>query len=149
MIEVVPAKPYHIGAIAHRMREIDQLECRIMGHSPKAALRTGLMASVIAWTAKVDGRPEAMFGVTPASMIEGRGTPWMLMTDLAGEKHATIWRFSKIYLAAMHRHFTILENWVHADNDRTIRWLSRLGFAVGQVDVIRGHPMRPFVRHRE
>lgn len=149
MIEVVPAKPFHIGTIANRMREIDRLECRIMGHSPKFALRTGLMASSIAWTVMIDGRPEAMMGATPVSVVEGRGCPWLLMTDVAGDKHVSLVRLSRIYTEAMHRHFEILENIVHAENVRTIRWLSRLGFAVGPVDVIRGHPMRPFVRYRE
>lgn len=131
------------------MRKIDAAECAIMGHTPKGALRTGLLASTLAWTALIDGRPEAMFGVTPFSVVEGRGTPWLLMTDTAGAKHVSLLRLARIYLEAMQRHYMILENYIHADNHRTIRWLARLGFAVGPVDVIRSQPMRPFVRHRE
>lgn len=148
MIEVVPAKPRHIGTLARRMRAIDVLECHIMGHSPKDALRTGLLGSSVAWVVMIDGRPEAMMGATPISFIEGRGRAWLLMTDVA-ERHAvTLVRLGRIYTEAMHRHYPMLENWVHADNTKAIRWLTRLGYAVGAVDVIRGHPMRPFVRHR-
>lgn len=147
MIEFVPASPSHVGTIANRMREIDRLECEAMGHTPKGALRTGLLGSTVSWTAKIDGRPEAMFGATPISIIEGRGRPWLLMTDIGARQHRALLRLGHIYTAAMHRHYSILENWVHADNERTIRWLSRLGFAVGGVDVIRGTPMRPFIRH--
>lgn len=146
MIEVVPAMPQHIGTIARRMRAIDQLECRTMGHDPKQALRVGLMASTIAWTVMIDGRPEAMMGATPVSVAGGQGRPWLLMTDVAGRQAVTLVRLGRVYTAAMHRQYTFLENWVHADNHKTIRWLSRLGYAVGPVDVIRGQPMRPFVR---
>lgn len=146
MIEVVPAKPQHIATIARRIRAIDKLECETFGHSPKSALRMGLMGSTIAWTVMIDGRPEAMMGAAPVSMVGSMGRPWLLMTDVAGRQAVTLVRLGRIYTAAMHRHYATLENWVHADNVKTIRWLSRLGYAVGPVDVIRGQPMRPFIR---
>lgn len=146
MIEIVPAKLTHVGPIASNIREIDRLECGVFGHSPKNALRLGLMASTIAWTALVDGKPVAMFGASTISYIDGIGRPWMLMTNEAVKHQRAIVRFGRIYTAAIHRHYARLENWVHADNAAAIRWLSRLGFAVGGVDVIRGQPMRPFVR---
>lgn len=146
MIEVVPAKPQHIATIARRMREIDKLECRTMGHEPKNALRLGLLGSTIAWTVMINGRAEAMMGAAPISVVGGLGRPWLLMTDVAGKQAVTLVRLGRVYTMAMHRHYATLENWVHADNIKTIRWLSRLGYAVGPVDVIRGQPMRPFVR---
>lgn len=146
MIEIVPARARHIGRIALHMRAIDQLECRIFGHSPKNALRAGLMASTIAWTALVDGQPEAMFGASTISLLDGTGRPWMLMTDEAERQAKALLRLGRIYTDAIHRHYVQLENWVHVDNVAAIRWLSRLGFAVGGVEVIRGHPMRPFIR---
>lgn len=146
MIEIVPARLTHVGPIAVNMREIDKLECSVFGHSPKDALRLGLMASTIAWTALVDGKPVAMFGASTISLLDGIGRPWMLMTDEAMRHQKALVRFGHIYTAAIHRHYARLENWVHVDNSAAIRWLSRLGFAVGGVDVIRGQPMRPFVR---
>lgn len=118
-----------------------------MGHSPKAALRTGLLGSTISWTVKIDGRPEAMFGATPISVVEGRGRPWLLLTEEGGRQHKALLRLGRIYTEALHRQYPILQNWVHDENERTIRWLARLGYAVGSVDVIRGVPMRPFIRH--
>lgn len=149
MIEVIPARPLHAGTIARRMRAIDKVECRAMGHSPREALRLGLMGSTLAWTVLINGRPEAMLGAVPLNMIEGSGRPWLLMTDVAETKHVAIVRLGRIYTEAFHRHYRILENWVHADNAKTIRWLTRLGYDVGPVDVIRGFPMRPFVRFWE
>lgn len=148
MIEVVPARPRHVNTIAKRMRDIDKLECAVMGHTAKDALRLGLMASTIAWTVLIDEHPEAMMGATPTSFLEGKGRPWLLMTDVAARQHKALLRLGRIYTRALHRAYPVLENWVHADNAPTIRWLSRLGYAVGGVDVIRGAPMRPFIRHR-
>lgn len=149
MIEIVPAQPRHVNTIANRMREIDKIECAVMGHTPKAALRTGLLASTLAWTVMIDGHPEGMFGVTPVSTLEGKGRPWFLMTDVCGKQHVSLVRLGRAYTDAIQRQYSHLENWVHAENARTIRWLSRLGYAVGGVDVIRGTPMRPFVRVKE
>lgn len=146
MIEIVPARPQHVGTIARRMRAIDIVECAAFGHSPKDALRSGLMGSAISWTAKLDGRPEAMFGAVPLSSVEGRGRPWLLMTDEAARQHRALVRLGWRYTNMMHAHFPILHNFVHAENDVAIRWLARLGYAVGAVDVYNGQPMRPFVR---
>lgn len=148
MIEVVPARQHHVGTLARRMREIDVLECEAAGHTPKQALRAGVMGSTIAWTVMIDGRPEAMMGAAPLSFVEGKGRPWLLMTDVAAKHAVTLVRLGRIYTEAMHRHFPALENWIHADNDTTIRYLARLGYAIGPVDVIKGYPMRPFVRLR-
>lgn len=146
MIEVVPSSPAHIGTLATRLRPIDRDECAIAGMTPREALRAGVSTSETCWTVKIDGRPEAMFGVVAVSMLEGRGRIWMLMTEDGARQHRAIVRFGRIYTAALARHYRILENHVHARNDKAIRWLSRLGFHVGPVDVIRGEPMRPFTR---
>lgn len=147
MIEIVPANYRHINSIANRMRDIDRLECRVFGHTPKEALRYGIGMATVAWTALVDDRPEAMFGASTISLLDGSGRPWMLMTDEAERHRIALLRFGVIYTAALHRHYTLLHNWVHARNDTSIRWLARLGYGIGGVEVMRGEPMRPFVRH--
>lgn len=148
MIEIVAARPRHVNRIVKGMRKIDIAECHAMGHSPKDALRNGLLGSTLAWTALIDDKPEAMFGATPLNFLEGKGRPWLLMTNVAAKQHKSLLRLGWIYTQAIHEHYPLLENWVHAENDRSIRWLTRLGYAVGSVDVIRGTPMRPFLRHR-
>ena len=146
MIEIIPASPAHVGTIAVRMRTMDQLECMTFGHTPKDALRAGLLASSIVWTARINGRPEAMFGAVPLSLLESRARVWMLMTDEATKHARALVRLGRLYTEAMNRDFDILENMVHARNDVSIRWLARLGYAIGQVDVVNGQPMRPFRR---
>lgn len=126
------------------MREIDRRECRIMGHTPKQALRLSLRYSTLAWTAKVDGRPEAMFGVSTVSLLGGEGSPWLLLTT-EGEKCARyLVREGRRYSDAMQAAFPLLSNRVHADNHKAIRWLSRLGYAVSEDVDMNG--MRRFER---
>lgn len=146
MIEIVAARPQHVGVIATRAREIDVIECELAGMTVKQALRHGLMYGHTAWTAKVDGRPEAMFGALVGSMLEGRARVWMIMTDEAAKHGKALVRFGHIYTASLHRHFTVLENCVSAENDLAIRWLTRLGYVVGDVDVVHGRKIRPFFR---
>jgi hypothetical protein len=144
MIEVVMARRSHVNHIANHMSAIDRIECSVFGHSPKEALRFALVTSMIAWTVMINGKPEAMMGANTLSLIEGSGRPWLLMTDIARRQSITLLRLGRIYTEALHRQYRFLHNWVHADNDKAIRWLSRLGFVVGAVEVIRGQPMRPF-----
>jgi hypothetical protein len=131
MIRVIPAKLLHVGPIATRMREADIAECRALGHSPKEALRGSLRGSVDALTAFVDGRPEAMMGLYPENILEGRGRPWMLGTEAIyqhprallalGPKIIGIWRDST----------PVLVNLVWRENVRAIRMLQRWGFEIG------------------
>lgn len=144
MIEVVPASLTHVGPIALNMREIDRRECAWAGHSPKEALRIGLRASLIAFTVKLNGRPIAMFGVVTSSFLFGEGRIWLLLTEEGGRQAKALVRLGKIYCKAFLTHYELLHNHVHADNVKAIRWLTRLGFVVGPVDVIRGQPMREF-----
>jgi hypothetical protein len=145
MIEITPARPTHVGPLAKRMRDIDKTECKAFGHSPKDALRHGLLYGD-AWSALIDGQVEAMFGVVSVDMVQSRGRVWLLMTDKAVSQKRALMRLGARYTEAFHRHFGILQNDVHADNVRAIRWLTRLGYYVGPVDVINGQPMRSFIR---
>ena len=145
MIEIVPASPAHIGAIAHRMRAEDRLECAAFGHSPKSALRNGYRASTESWTAKVDGVPHAMFGLVPVSILEGEYTPWFLGSDetyrhprdmiATGEALVSYWLDSSKKLS----------NVVMSTNVRAIRLLRRWGFSIGdQERMIGGYPFLDF-----
>lgn len=146
MIQFVLASPAHIGTIANRMREIDRLECSISGRTPKQALRASLMASTLAWTVKIDGRPEAMFGVATTSLLEREGSPWLLLTD-AGAKHAkALVRDGRRYSDLMQLEYLTLRNNVHADNHAACRWLAHLGYTLGEPFDMGGHPMRSFER---
>lgn len=146
MIEVVPARPQHVGTIATRMQDIDRLECLASGRSPKDSLRYGLRNSISSYTVKIDGRPEAMLGVLTTSFVHCEGAPWMLLTDTGAKQHKAIVRLGRQYIQSLFDHYELLHNKVHADNEKAIRWLASLGFAIGPVDVANGQPVRKFSR---
>lgn len=110
-----------------------------MGRKPREALRLALATSLWTLTAMVDGRPEAMFGLFPRSVVEGVGVPWFLGTDEV-YRHPREWfATAPGVLSLMHDSFRRLENVMSADNVQARAILSRLGFAFGDdVTRIRG-----------
>lgn len=146
-VRLIPANWRHINTIANRMREIDAQECRAMGREPKQALRTAFMSSDKAWTAMVDGRPEAMFGVVVESLLDRLGTPWFLGTDEVYRHGRELIMHGPGILASMGDSSRRLANLVSAHNDRAIRLLGRWGFTVKDDEVIvRGMAFRHFER---
>ena len=147
MITFIPASPAHVGRIATRMREADREECAAFGRTPKEALRLGLRASVNAMTAVLDGRPEAMIGLTPVNALEGVGRPWMLATDAALHCARELITLGPPIIEAMHRRFTRLENYVSISNRRAIRMLEAWGFRIEEETMtFGGVEFRPFWR---
>jgi hypothetical protein len=137
------ARATDIKPIAQRMRAFDRLECRAMGREPRKALHLGLRAGE-AWTVLVGGRPEAMFGVYPASLMEGVGAPWMLATDAAYSRGREWAALAPRWVSYMVSHYRRLANMVHRDNTKAIRWLRYAGFSVAaDVERVGGEP---FVR---
>jgi len=114
------------------MRADDVTECAAMGHAPKQALRDGLIASTLSFTALVDGRPEAMFGLVVTSALNGEGTPWMLGTDAIYDHPRAMLRWGPRFVAAMLDSTPALSNLVVVDNVRATRFLRRLGFSIGE-----------------
>ncbi|MDB5707858.1 MAG: hypothetical protein JWN66_4974 [Sphingomonas bacterium] len=131
-VELVRARPQHVGPIANRMRGMDVLECRAFGHSPKEALRLGLRASSLCYTAKVDGRPEAMFGLTVTNAMCGEGSPWMLGTEAIYEHPREMIRWGAAIVRRWADSTPYLKNVVAVRNDRAIRMLRRWGFTVSE-----------------
>lgn len=148
-VEYRAASPADTLRIARDMREIEVLECQSAGLAPRQALRLGLAASSIAWTATIDGKPEAMFGVVPVSVILGEGRPWMLSTYRAARAARHLLADPWPFLEHVHALFPVLANKVHAHNVASIRWLTRLGFVVEPELVhIGDQPFRRFHRFK-
>lgn len=148
-IELVPASLVHVGPIATRMRAEDVEEARAFGHSPKSALRIGLRNSSVAFTAKVDGRPEAMFGLVPVSLIEGEGTPWMLCTDEVYRHGRAVLGIGRDVVGWFLDSTPRLAQVVSQSNVRAIRLLKAWGFTVeDDVRMIGGVPFLDFWMER-
>lgn len=130
--KIVPAAPEHIPAIAADMREADRREVRASHrHTPAEALERSLERSELAWTGLIEGVPSVMWGVGRAgSMMTLSGVPWMLGTDAIHSVSRDFLRQSRVYVEIMQERFPRLENYVHAKNRLSIRWLKWCGFTV-------------------
>lgn len=144
-ITVVPAERRHINTIANRMRDIDREECTAMGRTGKEALRIAQSTSSRAWTALVDGQPEAMFGVVVEDLISGKGTPWFLGTDEVYRHGRALLMWGPGFISRLSDSSRRLSNLVSVRNRRAIRLLERWGFMVDKDEVIvRGVAFRHF-----
>lgn len=115
-----------------------------MGRTPKQALRQALLTSEKAWTALVDGKPEAMFGVVVEDLISGEATPWFLGTNEVYRHGRELLMWGPGLLRRM-GDSRRLSNFVSTRNRPAIRLLKRWGFTVGEVEtVIRGVPFVHF-----
>lgn len=138
MWSIKPAHPAHVARIANRIREIDAAECAAVGHTPKQALRSSLRASTFALTVLLDDRPVAMLGVTPFSVLEGIGSPWLLGTDEVLKGARQFLTVGPRVVTAMQREWPKLQNYVGAENRQAIRVLKMLGFTVDTEPVLVG-----------
>lgn len=144
-VSVVPAERRHINAVANRMRDIDREECEAMGRTGKQSLRIALTTSATAWTALVDGRPEAMFGLVVEDLISGIGTPWFLGTDEVYRHGRELLARGPTFISQFGDSSRHLRNVVSARNRRAIRLLQRWGFTVDEEEVtVRGVAFRRF-----
>jgi hypothetical protein len=144
-VRIVPAEFKHINRIARRIRTVDREECEAMGRTPKQALRLALLSSEKAWTAVLDGKPEAMFGVVVESVLASEGTPWFLGTNEVYRHGRELLMWGPGLVERMCDSRRRLSNLVSSRNRRAIRLLGRWGFTVGEEEVIvRGIPFRPF-----
>ncbi|MGH6613780.1 hypothetical protein [Sphingomonas sp.] len=135
-IEFRPSSPAHIGPIAHRMRDDDRIECAALGHSPKQALREGIMTSSFCLTAFVNGRAEAMFGLVVTNALCGEGRPWMLGSDMIYRRPRAMLCIAPRIITTMLDSTPRLSNLVACGNSRAIRFLTRMGFAFAEEIIV-------------
>lgn len=143
-----PATDEDCIILAATMRQEDRDEIAItFGKSPLAALRLSIARSSHAVTAvDGDGRVICMFGVGSEGFLSNRGSPWLLGSDLVDVHWRLFVRLSRKYLAAILDLYPELDNAIDARADRSVRWLSSLGFTVERPEPIglHGAPMRRF-----
>lgn len=114
--------------LSTRLREIDLRELSaVSGRSPDAVLKYALRFSDICRAGIADGETICMYGVQ-AKGITAIGMIWMLGTDALDAHAMKVGRETYKQTREMIADFDLLENWVHIENKKTIRWLMWLGF---------------------
>ena len=80
-VQIIPATEEHLQMILPDVRQADIDELYAVSlMTTEDALRVGLRTATMAWSGFANGELVTMFGVSPASMIGGNGTPWLVGT---------------------------------------------------------------------
>lgn len=117
--------------LAPRLRKADINEVAAASLlTPLEALEQGVKHSLVSWTCTIDDEIVCMLGVTPVSILNGIGCPWLLGSDLIDKHAGAFIKTSAAYIPRMLEAFPHLFNLVDARNKKSIRWLKRAGFLV-------------------
>lgn len=131
VVQVVPAKREHALEILPHIRQADADEFEAgWSMTPAAVLDYGLKHSTCCWAGLANGEVVAIFGVTPACILTGFGTPWLVASDRLEKYSRTFIRHSKPLLASMLEAFPRLENYVDARNVAAKQWLHWMSFTL-------------------
>lgn len=145
MIIFRPPSDADLIHIAANMREMDKLECAILGnHEPLQALRDGVDASDWCFAAEVEGEAVCVFGVASDGLLSDDGSPWLLGTKQLERCARELLTGTKAYFPRMCEQYETLSNYVHAHNRQAIRYLKWCGFSFGEEVMVRGEPFVPF-----
>ena len=132
-------RPYQRGDQVHvatHLRADDVRELRaVQGDhcDPMQALRQACAASSMLRTISApDGEPIALFGVAPLSLMDGRGSPWLLGTDRVAQFPRFMIEEGRKVVAQMQEYFPLLENYVDVRNRISVRWLACIGFTLDE-----------------
>ena len=112
------------------MRPADALEVRLSsGATPREAVFRSVDSSpVVKVVALLDEDPVAVFGVGATSLLSERGSPWLLGTSRLALCRRELAARSRAIVCEMAGRYRLLENYVHADNVTSVRWLASCGF---------------------
>ena len=135
-----------VDELAANLRQQDIDELNAAGHRDhRAVIADGVQKSDWSLTALVDGRVACIFGVAPlASLLDPRGVPWMLGTDLVPQNRRALARLAPGYIRAMLQDYPHLVNVVHSRNTVAVAWLKRIGFVLHAPHDRNGEPFQLF-----
>lgn len=148
---ITTAAPEDAAFVAANAREADRREFEASsGRTPSQVVAEAMATADMAFTGWRGGVPVCIFGVSPASLLIGRGTPWLVGTDHLDRCARPLLRVSMPALDLFHARYPELMNYVDARNDRAIRWLRWMGFTIHPAEPhgIAGLPFHKFERSR-
>ena len=143
MLTIHPLTFDRIVPVAANLCAADLRELDAAGIADATAmLRDALPLCSWAEDARWDGRSIAIYGVRPHNEA---GVPWMLTTmHMEHAERAAVARASVRAVRRMQSEHALLVNWVHAENERAIRFIRWLGFKVNEIPAGNGGQFRKF-----
>lgn len=139
-VVIFPATHEDVLKVSESLREEDKQEVETASGRPAVeAVLHGWRSSKYSFTAHVDGTPAIVFGVAFDGVI------WMLCTDAIKKAPLAVFKLSQRVITLFKGlGFKRLYNVADCRNKLHIGWLERLGFTMGQVVNVNGHPFQFF-----
>lgn len=147
VIEVTKCTYEHIDNLAPRVAEADLLEVSLSCGLPiRQALIESMESSEYCWAFEDDeGSCLGVFGYACPFGDDEIGVPWLIASDDLRARAVEFYKLSVAWVDVMSVSCPkLLINYVHADNKRAIRWLTRLGFTVEETPEPFGVAQAPF-----
>ena len=117
-------------ALAPRMRQADIDECVAMGFGAEDALITSVRASMMPMAGLVNGEVVCLFGVGSVGMFATSGAPWLLGSIALDRRRFTLIKMARQWIDYQLSIYPLLENWVDARNNKSIKLVRWLGFEI-------------------
>ena len=128
-VEIIPVTDELVAAILPRVRQADRDEfIAAGGMQPADVIARAMKSASVSAAGLINGQVVTIFGISPASIITGRGIPWLISTDLMALQPVTFLRHCRPVLRDMSQGYRFLENYVDARNHAAKSWLHWLGF---------------------
>jgi len=136
-----------IQYVADNMRDADRIEVAAShGYSPIVALRFGVERSKLCSVALINDVPCAVFGLVVENIATGLGVPWLLGTDLIFKHKREFIKHTRVGVDEMLELCPRLENMVHCENLKSIRWLVSMGFTMSDPEHVNGELFMRFTK---
>lgn len=115
--------------IAENMRTADQIEVMAShGMTPIEAVLNSQELSDYCSVATYNDRPCALFGLVVRDLLTGTGCPWLLGTNDIDLCKRDFIKHTRSGVSEMLEICPRLENYVHVENRKSVRWLKTMGF---------------------
>ena len=139
-VEFVKPHLEHLIHVAENMRDADRIEVWASNElTPIEALISSVDLSAYSSVALFKGVPCAVFGLVVNGLLTSTGCPWLLGTDDIDLCKKDFIKHTRTGVQEMLSICSRLENYVHVDNRKSVRWLKAMGFKFGNPERIGKH----------
>lgn len=128
-----------VDIIGSNMREIDELECRVDGVTPKQAVKDSILCSDICYILAYKNRPFIVMGASIDHCI------WALGTDEAEKHKRAIVKCGIDFIALAKEKFGYLYNFISKRNHRALRFITFAGAQLYDEVDVNGEPFILFM----
>ncbi len=113
-----------------RQSDVDEVYAATGVRDMRFAVKASVAVSEESLVGRVDGVPVCVWGVQAGSLITRHGIPWLVGTDAVSTYQRAFLRRNKKWVERVRQDYSYLMNFVDVRNDKAIKWLEWLGFAI-------------------